>query len=156
MPSFRTFGLQPGEDVSNSPIEVLLIFLRLGCTSFGGPIAHLGFFRAEFVERRRWIDERGYSDLVALCQFMPGPASSQLAVAVVAQAVWGMARNLAPDAPRATLAVAAALLVLAVPSAAGQIGAIGLGAFAGLAVLPRPATQRSPPASTRTGAGSCA
>jgi chromate transporter len=194
MPSFRTFGLQPEEHVRDSPIEVLLIFLRLGCTSFGGPIAHLGFFRAEFVERRRWVDEGGYADLVALCQFMPGPASSQLgmalgllragplgmlaawigftlpsavgmlafaygveslgglidaawlkglklvAVAVVAQAVWGMARNLAPDAARATLAVAAALLVLAVPSAAGQIGAIGLGAFAGMALLPRPAS----------------
>ena len=173
-------------------IEVLLIFLRLGCTSFGGPVAHIGYFRAEFVERRRWVPEGGFADLVALCQFMPGPASSQLgmaigllragpagmvaawlgftlpsalamllfaygvealgdvsnaawlkglklvAVAVVAQAVWGMARSLAPDRPRATLAVAAALVTLAVPTALGQVGAIVLGAIVGVSVLPRP------------------
>ena len=167
--------------------EVLLIFLRLGCTSFGGPVAHIGYFRAEFVERRRWVPESGFADLVALCQFMPGPASSQLgisigllragppgmlaawlgftlpsalamllfaygvealgdvsnaawlkglklvAVAVVAQAVWGMARSLAPDRPRATLAVAAALVTLAVPSALGQVSAIVLGAIVGFA-----------------------
>jgi chromate transporter len=180
---------------SNSrALEVLLIFLRLGCTSFGGPVAHIGYFRAEFVERRRWLPEGGFADLVALCQFMPGPASSQLgmsigllragplgmlaawigftlpsallmlafaygvqavgdvsnaawlkglklvAVAVVAQAVWGMAQSLAPDRPRATLAIAAALIALAVPSSLGQIGAIVLGAIAGLLLLPRPAT----------------
>jgi len=168
-----------------SPIEVLRIFLRLGVTSFGGPVAHLGYFRAEFVERRRWLDEAAYADIVALCQFLPGPASSQtgisigifragllggffawlgftapsavamilfgygvkafgnladsawlhglkiVAVAVVAQAVWGMARNLCPDRERATMAVSAAMLVLAIPSAPGQIGAIAAGGLIG-------------------------
>ena len=81
-PPYRP-GASPGADVAGkapdagSPLEVLLIFLRLGCTSFGGPIAHLGYFRAEFVERRRWLTERAYVDLVALSQFLPGPASSQ-------------------------------------------------------------------------------
>jgi chromate transporter len=175
--------------------EVLLTFLRLGCTSFGGPVAHIGYFRAEFVERRRWLPEASFADLVALCQFMPGPASSQLgmsigllragplgmlaawvgftlpsalamlafaygvealgdvssaawlkglklvAVAVVAQAVWGMAQSLAPDRPRATLAVAAALIALAVPSSVGQIAAIVLGAIVGLTLLPKAATK---------------
>jgi len=165
--------------------EVFRVFLRLGLTSFGGPVAHLGYFRAEFVERRRWLDETSYGDIVALCQFLPGPASSQVglaigivraglpgafaawlgftipsalalilfaygvaeigdlanapwlhglkivAVAVVAQAVWGMARTLCPDRNRVSLAVAAALLVLAVPSAAGQIGAIAVGGLIG-------------------------
>ncbi len=166
-------------------LDVLLVFLRLGVTSFGGPIAHLGYFRAELVERRKWLDEGSYADIVALCQFLPGPASSQVgmilgmvraglpgalaawagftlpsalamilfaygvgqlddlsrvawlhglmivAVAVVAQAVWGMARTLCPDRVRATLAVAAALLTLAVPSAPGQIGAILTGGLFG-------------------------
>ena len=169
--------------------EVLAVFLRLGLTSFGGPVAHLGYFREEFVTRRRWLDDRSYADLVALCQFLPGPASSQVgiaigllragytgalaawagftlpsalamvlfaygvaalgdvagsgwlhglkvaAVAVVAQAVLGMARALAPDRPRATLAVAAAILVLAVPSTWGQIGAIILGGAIGIILL---------------------
>lgn len=169
-----------------SAIEVLLAFLKLGLTSFGGPVAHLGYFRTEFVERRGWLDDRSYSDLVALCQFLPGPASSQVglalglgragwlgalcawigftlpsavalilfafgvnqwtalaqsgavhglkvvAVAVVAQAVWGMAKTLCPDRLRAGIAVAAALLVLAIPSAMGQIGAIIAGGVAGL------------------------
>ncbi|RKF35702.1 hypothetical protein BCY88_08655 [Paraburkholderia fungorum] len=61
---------------------VFLVFLRLGLTSFGGPIAHLGYFRTEFVTRRRWLSERSYADLVALCQFLPGPASSQVGVAL--------------------------------------------------------------------------
>lgn len=166
-------------------VEVLLAFLKLGLTSFGGPVAHLGYFRAEFVERRRWLDDKSYSDLVALCQFLPGPASSQVgialglgragwlgalaawlgftlpsavalilfavgvnewaalsqsgavhglkvvAVAVVAQAVWGMAKSLCPDRLRAGVAIAAALLVLAVPSAAGQIAAIVVGGVIG-------------------------
>ena len=178
---------------SGSAWDVLLIFLRLGCTSFGGPVAHIGYFRAEFVERRRWVPEVGFADLVALCQFMPGPASSQLgmsigllragplgmlaawvgftlpsallmlafaygvealgnvgdaswlkglklvAVAVVAQAVWGMAQSMAPDRPRATLAVAASLIALAIPSSIGQIGAIVLGAIVGVTLLPKPA-----------------
>ena len=62
--------------------EVLLAFLRLGLTSFGGPIAHLGYFHDEFVGRRRWLDEKTYADLVALCQFLPGPASSQVGLAI--------------------------------------------------------------------------
>jgi len=184
--------------VRGSPLEVLLVFLRLGCTSFGGPVAHIGYFHAEFVEGRRWVSESSFADLVALCQFMPGPASSQLgmsigllragpvglfaawtgftlpsallmlgfaygvqalgdvsnaawlkglklvAVAVVAQAVWGMARSLAPDRPRATLAVVAALIALAMPSSMGQIGAIAAGGVAGLILLPRPSATGAP------------
>jgi len=170
----------------HSPLAVFLIFLRLGLTSFGGPIAHLGHFRDEFVTRRQWLSERSYADLVALCQFLPGPASSQVgmalglsrsgyagalaawlgftlpsavalivfalgiashrdampsgvlqglkvvAVAVVAQAVWGMARNLCADGPRVTIMAAATCLVLLVPSAWGQVGVIGLAAVVGL------------------------
>lgn len=183
----RTPGPQtPGAGTGprGSALEVLRVFLRLGLSSFGGPVAHLGYFRTEFVERRRWLDDKSYADLVALCQFLPGPASSQaglalglrragwagaaaawigftlpsavalilfafgvaewsglaasgavhglkvVAVAVVAQAVWGMARSLCPDRLRAGIAIAAALAVLAVPTAAGQIGAIALGALA--------------------------
>ncbi len=172
-----------------SAFEVLRIFLRLGLTSFGGPVAHLGYFRAELVERRRWLDEPAFADIVALCQFLPGPASSQtgislgilraglpggfaawlgftapsavamilfgygvtrfgdlahapwlhglkiVAVAVVANAVWGMARNLCPDRPRATIAIGAAILALGIPSAAGQIGAIAAGGLIGWALL---------------------
>ena len=62
--------------------EIFRIFLRLGLTSFGGPIAHLGYYRREFVERRQWLDERAYADLVALCQFLPGPASSQVGFSI--------------------------------------------------------------------------
>jgi chromate transporter len=166
--------------------SVFLIFLRLGLTSFGGPIAHLGYFRNEFVTRRQWLTERSYADLVALCQFLPGPASSQVgialglsrsgyagalaawagftlpsaialilfalgiasygdamppgvlhglkvvAVAVVAQAVWGMARNLCPDAPRITIMAAATCFVLLVPSAWAQVGVIAIAAAIGL------------------------
>jgi chromate transporter len=171
-------------------IEVLAVFLRLGLTSFGGPVAHLGFFRDEFVRRRRWLAEAAYADLVALCQFLPGPASSQVgisiglsragllgalaawigftlpsaialvlfaygvgtlelmlgggwlhglkvaAVAVVAQAVLGMMRNLAPDRERASLAIGAAVITLALPGALGQIGAIVLGAVIGATLFP--------------------
>jgi chromate transporter len=177
------------EGQGGSPFEVLRVFLRLGLTSFGGPVAHLGHFRAEFVERRHWLDEGAYADIVALCQFLPGPASSQtgisigllraglpgalcawlgftapsalamilfgygvtalgnladsawlhglkiVAVAVVAQAVWGMARNLCPDRERATIAVGAAMVVLAIPSAPGQIGAIAAGGLIGWRLL---------------------
>jgi chromate transporter len=173
-----------------SCLSVFLAFLRLGLTSFGGPVAHLGYFRGEFVARRQWLDEAAYTDIIALCQFLPGPASSQVgitigilraglpgalaawlgfsgpsaiamiafgygvaqlgdiaqapwlhglkivAVAVVAQAVWSMARTLCPDRLRATMAVAAALLVLALPNAVGQIGAIVLGALIGWRLLP--------------------
>ena len=180
-------------------LEVLWVFLRLGVTSFGGPIAHLGYFRAEFVERRKWLDEAAYTDIIALCQFLPGPASSQVgiilgmlraglaggfaawlgftmpsalaliafaygvgslgdishvawlhglkivAVAVVAQAVWGMAQSLCPDRERATLAVAATLLTLAIPSAAGQIGAIVAGGVIGWRFLPSTNNAKAAP-----------
>lgn len=73
----------PEDDISKgSALEVLLAFLKLGLVSFGGPAAHLGYFRTEFVERRRWLDDRAYSDLVALCQFLPGPSSSQLGIGI--------------------------------------------------------------------------
>jgi chromate transporter len=171
----------------SSAWTVLAVFLKLGLTSFGGPVAHLGYFREEFVTRRKWLDDRSYADLVALAQFLPGPASSQVgiavgliragylgslaawagftlpsaiamvlfaygvsylgggidsgwlhglkiaAVAVVANAVLGMMRSLASDRERATLAVASAVVVLAMPSAWGQIGAIVAGALVGLA-----------------------
>ncbi|MGY6634371.1 MAG: chromate efflux transporter [Alkalilacustris sp.] len=170
------------------PSEVLGAFFRLGLTSFGGPIAHLGYFRDEFVTRRRWLSEAAYADLVALCQFLPGPASSQVgfalglmragwlgglaafvaftlpsalilvvfaltaaaiagpvgtgalaglkivAVAIVAQAVVGMARALCPDAARAGIAVAAVAVLAFVPGAFGMVGAIVLGGIAGLAL----------------------
>lgn len=178
------FGRERG-----SAAEVFAAFLLLGLRSFGGPVAHIGYFRAEFVGRRRWVDEAVFADLFALSQFMPGPASSQLgmglgllragapgllaawlgftlpsallmggfaygvaalgdvaeapwlkglklvAVAVVAQAVWGMARTLAPDRLRATLAVLGALVTLSAPAAVGQVAAIALGAVAGLVLL---------------------
>ncbi|OAF04820.1 chromate transporter [Bradyrhizobium centrolobii] len=171
---------------TGSPLEVLRIFLKLGLTCFGGPIAHIGYFRDEFVVRRKWIDEHAYADLVGLCQFLPGPASSQVgfsiglmragylgalaawtgftlpsaaalivfaygagaltgpagagllhglkltAVAIVAQAVWGMARNLCPDRERASIAAVAALILLLSTSSVVQIGAIVLGGLAGL------------------------
>lgn len=162
-------------------------FLRLGLTSFGGPVAHLGFFREEFVAKRKWLTERAYADLVALCQFLPGPASSQVgfalgyqraglagafaswfaftlpsalimiacaygiafvdadaawlqglkvaAVAVVAHAVWGMASRLCPDRARATLAILAAVAVLAVGTAWIQVGVIALGLIIGWAIF---------------------
>ena len=173
----------------HSAWSVFLIFLRLGLTSFGGPVAHLGYFRTEFVTRRAWLDERSYADLVALCQFLPGPASSQVgmgigfgrggptgalaawagftlpsalamilfalgiqhwgrmpegvvhglkvvAVAVVAQAVWGMMRNLCPGRTHKIIMLAAAAFLLALPSAWNQIivilaaAAVGRWAFA--------------------------
>ena len=66
----------------HTPWAVFLIFLRLGLTSFGGPIAHLGYFRNAFVIQRQWLTERSYADLVGLCQFLPGPASSQVGMAI--------------------------------------------------------------------------
>lgn len=171
---------------TGSPREVFQIFLRLGVTCFGGPIAHIGYFREEFVIRRRWLDEHAYADLVGLCQFLPGPASSQVgfsiglmragyagglaawagftlpsaillvlfaygakavtgpngagllhglklvAVAIVAQAVWGMARTLCPDRARASIAVTVALIVLFTTSPFAQIAAIVSGGIAGL------------------------
>src|SRR5471032_908851 len=173
-----------GSGEQHSGWEIFRIFLRLGLTSFGGPIAHLGYFHEEFVVRRKWLEEHAYADLVALCQFLPGPASSQVgfalglsrrglagglaawlgftlpsavllfafatlfagfaggdaaihglkivAVAVVAQALWGMARSLTPDVRRIAIAVAAALIVSFLAGSFGQIAAIALGAVAGL------------------------
>jgi chromate transporter len=173
--------------IQGNPGEVFKAFLKLGLMSFGGPIAHLGYFRAEFVERRRWLSERAYVDLVALSQFLPGPASSQtgfaiglmrggylgglaawigftlpsavllllfaygagriadsplgagllhglklVAVAIVAQAVLGMARSLCPDRQRASIAVLAIILMLLVSGSLGQVAAIILGGLAGL------------------------
>jgi chromate transporter len=180
---------KPERSWQDSPWRIFLVFLHLGLTSFGGPIAHLGFFRTEFVDRRRWLDEAHYADVVALSQFLPGPASSKVgiiigvlrggipgalaawlgftmpsalaliafgygvsalgnlsgagwlhglkivAVAVVAQAVWGMARNLCPDRERLAIAAAATVVVLAVPSSAGQIAAIVLGGVIGWRLL---------------------
>ena len=171
--------------------EVFLVFLKLGLTSFGGPIAHLGYFRDEMVTRRRWLSDHAYADLVALCQFLPGPASSQVgfalglmragwpgafcafaaftlpsalillvfalsaetiagtigagalnglkivAVSIVAQAVWGMAKNLCPDRQRATIALGAVAVLAFVPGAFGMVTAIALGGLAGLIVGPR-------------------
>src|SRR6476661_6783827 len=167
MDSAPTSDSQPADRVS--AWSVFLAFLRLGLTSFGGPIAHLGYFRTEFVERRQWLSESSYADIVALCQFLPGPASSQVgftigilrgngllgglaawlaftmpvaegilhglklvAVAVVAQAIWGMANSLTPDRPRAAIALAAVAIVVFIGGSFGQIGAIALGAMAGL------------------------
>jgi chromate transporter len=176
---------EPGR---RSWITIFLTFLRLGCTSFGGPIAHLGYFRNEFVVRRKWLDESTYADIVGLCQFLPGPASSQVgftiglvaggpmgalaawtgftlpsallmfgfayghnlfagrlgsgilhglqlvAVAVIAQAVWGMMQKLTPDRTRATISVLAAGFVLLSPRGSSQLAAIAVGAILGLAV----------------------
>ena len=175
-------------DASESRVgEVFTTFLKLGLTSFGGPVAHLGYFRDELVVRRKWLDETAYADLVALCQFLPGPASSQVgfslgilrgngllgglaawfaftmpsalilfafaigaaaftgpvaegflhglklvAVAVVAQAIWGMSRSLTPDRTRAGIALAAIAIVVFFTGSFGQIAAIALGACAGL------------------------
>jgi chromate transporter len=174
--------------VKGSVLEVLGVATRLGLTSFGGPVAHLGYFREEYVRRRRWISEDAYADLVALCQFLPGPTSSQVgvaigilraglpgaiaswlgftlpsaiilvafafglqragvtdtgwlhglkiaAVAVVANAVWGMARSLAPDRERATVAILSAIVVLAWPGAPGQVLVIALAGLIGWRLL---------------------
>ncbi len=172
-------------EMRGSAVEVFSVFLRLGLTCFGGPIAHLGYFREEFVVRRKWLDEKTYTDLVALCQFLPGPASSQVgfsiglirarycgalaawtgftlpsaialilfaygastlhgkfgdgflhglrlvAVAIVAQAIWGMSRTLCPDRKRASIATVVALIILVSNSPVAQVGAILLGGIAG-------------------------
>ncbi len=166
-------------------LEVLRVFAKLGISSFGGPVAHLGYFRQEIVVRRAWVDEAAYADLIGLCQFLPGPSSSQTgialgmtraglkgglaawlgftlpsaialtvfayvttlfkgivqagwlhgllvaAVAVVASAVWGMAKTLCPDLPRATMAIAAAVILLLWPLAVVQIGIIALAGVCG-------------------------
>jgi chromate transporter len=187
-------GGVPLGDRDGSLLEVLGASTRLGLTSFGGPIAHLGYFREEYVVRRKWIDEAHYADLVALCQFLPGPASSQVgmalgimragvlgglvawlgftlpsaialvafaygvqafgvadagwlhglkvvAVAVVAQAVWGMGRNLAADRRRGSFAIAAALVVLASRTALTQVLVIAVAGVLGWLLLPAPASR---------------
>jgi chromate transporter len=176
-----------------SAVEVFWVFLKLGLTSFGGPIAHLGYFRDELVGRRHWIDDAGFADLAALCQFLPGPASSQVgfavgvlrgrgllgglaawtaftipsalvliafalaasafagtvaegvlhglklvAVAVVAAAIWGMARTLTPDRERAVIAVAAVAIVASFGGTLGQVAAIAVGALGGLRLCRAP------------------
>ena len=180
-------------------LEVLGVFSRLGLTSFGGPIAHLGYFRQEIVVRRKWLDEASYADLIALCQFLPGPSSSQtgialgisraglwgglaawlgftlpsailltlfayatsflhgatttgllngllvVAVAVVAQAVWGMATTLCPDRPRATMAIVSAIAILLWPIAIVQITIIVLAGLIGWRLLRK--TQQEAPIS---------
>lgn len=110
-------------------LEVLLVFLRLGLTSFGGPVAHLGYFREAFVARRKWIDEAGYADLVALCQFLPGPASSQVGFALGlkrAGALGGLAAWLGFTAPSAALMIAVAYGADWFASSEGQAVAHGL------------------------------
>ena len=93
---------------SSSPLEVLQAFTKLGLTSFGGPVAHLGYFHEEFVSRRKWLAERDHADLVALCQFLPGPASSQAGIGIgISRAglAGGLAAFLAFTAPSAPLLV---------------------------------------------------
>ena len=177
--------VESGRGSVGAVLEVAATFLRLGCISFGGPVAHLGHLRAEIVDRRQWLNDQHYGDLVALCQFLPGPASSQVvfalgmhragllgaivasvcftlpsallmigfayqvahvsemrgagwlhglklaAVAVVAQAVWGMGSKLCIDRPRLTLCVLSAATLLAVPGVMTQLGVIALGAAIG-------------------------
>jgi chromate transporter len=201
-PPAAQVSISPAQPASGGPgsgIAVLAAFLKLGLTSFGGPVAHIGYFRAEFVERRKWLDEASYVDLVALCQLLPGPASSQVgisigilraglpgalcawlgftapsaiamilfaygvtelgdlgrsawlhglkivAVAVVAQAVWSMARTLCPDRERATLAVGAAIVALFLPGTIGQIGVIVAGALIGWRLLPAASAPEAAP-----------
>ena len=185
-PDETSASLADNRPPRGSAAEVFAAFLRLGLTSFGGPVAHLGYFHEDIVVRRKWLEERTYVDLVALSQFLPGPASTKVgiaiglsragytgalaawagftmpsaialvlfgygvsslggalgsgwlhglkvaAVAVVANAVLTMMRSLAPDTARATLAVSAAILVLAAPSSFGQVIAIILGGVIGL------------------------
>lgn len=173
---------------AGSALDVLLVFLKLGLTSFGGPVAHIGYFRREFVERRRWLDDETFTDLVGLCQSLPGPASSQVgfsigllragwlggisawcgftlpsialliafaiiapsmggpigsglihglklvAVAVVAQAVWDMARRLCPDHRRAGIALVAIGLLAVLTTIYAQLIVIVLGALLGIAL----------------------
>ena len=174
---------------SGSVVEVGLVALKLGLTSFGGPIAHLGYYRSEYVVKRRWLDDAAYAELVALCQFLPGPASTQVgigvgtlragmlgglaawlgftlpsailmtafaffvqrfdvgsagwvhglkivAVAVVAQAIWGMAQQFCTDRVRASLALLAALVILLMPTAFAQVGVIAVAGLLGWRLFP--------------------
>lgn len=197
-----------GEKIPVHPSSVRQIFaafLRLGCTSFGGPVAHIGYYRNEFVDRRKWIDEGTYADLVALCQFLPGPTSSQvgmgigiarggiggalaawigftlpsaalmlafayglvaagdtlgsgwlqglkiMAVAVVANAVWNMAKNLCPDRTRQGFAILAAVLVLLWSGPVGHVAAIVAGAVLGRIFLGRNGTSAARPLALSVG-----
>src|SRR5438445_282297 len=173
-------------------LEVLAVATRLGLTSFGGPVAHIGYFREEYVTRRKWLDEATYVDLVALCQFLPGPASSQVGIAIgvtragllggvaawlgftlpsaialvafayglrvleVALAVWGMARALAPDRGRATIALLSAIGALLWSTGAAQVVIIAAAALVGLRFLPgtaaAPTTRAPVPVWRRLGA----
>ena len=201
----------PPEASRDSVGRLFLVFLRLGLTSFGGPVAHIGYFREEFVVRRAWLSEAAYAELVALCQFLPGPASSQVgmalglrragvagalaawagftlpsavalialglglsqgrmdqplaqgalhglkvaAVGVVAQAVWGMARQLCPDLRRRLLALAVAALALTWPTAWTQLvlmaaaAALGAAGVVRVPLVPAPGTRQVAPASSR-------
>ncbi len=195
----------PSGSDGSSIKSIFLVFLRLGLTSFGGPVAHLGYFREEFVHRRRWLDEQGYADLVALCQFLPGPASSQVgiaigllrggyrgslaawsgftlpsaialvlfalginhwgdglpdgilrglkivAVAVVAQAVWGMARNLCTDSTRISIMLLAACVVLLFSTSWTQVLVIAAGGLAGLLLFRMDDASRLAPFPARAG-----
>ena len=192
----------PTEARRDTVWHIFLIFLRLGLTSFGGPVAHIGYFRDEFVVRRAWLNETAYAELVALCQFLPGPASSQVgmalglqraghpgalaawagftlpsalalivlglglskwrldapaaqgalhglkvvAVAVVAQAVWGMARQLCPDGRRRLLALATAAAALAWPAPWTQVGLMAVAAGLGAAGAVRTPSAMPPDA----------
>ncbi|WP_248931135.1 chromate efflux transporter [Paenibacillus hamazuiensis] len=193
--------------------EILLVSTKLGITSFGGPVAHLGYFREEYVVRRKWLGEQAYADLVALCQFLPGPASSQVgigiglmrggwlgavaawlgftlpsvlllvlfafalqaypaegtgwlhglklaAVAIVAQAVWGMGKSLAPDRPRALIAVVTAIVTLLAPYAYAQVLLIAAAGALGFALLKVRAPEAAEPlrvtVSRRAGAAALA
>ena len=110
-------------------LEVFLVFLRLGLTSFGGPVAHLGYFRAEVVQRRAWLTEQGYADVVALAQFLPGPASSQTGFAVgLLRAGWpgALAAWLGFTLPSAVLMTAFALGVTRVGDVTGAGWLAGL------------------------------
>ena len=194
----ETFTDEVRHDPSKvSLLEILGVTTRLGLTSFGGPIAHLGYFHEEYVNRKRWVDEQSYAELVALCQSLPGPTSSMVgtaiglvraglpggllawlgftlpsalalvtfaygvtafgvesgagwlhglkvvAVAVVAQAVWGMARTLCPDRERATLGILTAIVALAWPTALGQVLPIIIAGLIGWRLFP---PANTPPA----------
>ncbi|MCC6527700.1 MAG: chromate efflux transporter [Polyangiaceae bacterium] len=194
-----TAPVEPHRATPGGLAEVAWVFLKLGCLSFGGPIAHLGYLRAELVVKRQWLDDAHYGDLVALCQFLPGPASSQVvfalgmqraglagallasacftfpsalamigfaygvdafgdlhgagwlhglklaAVAVVAQAVWGMGKKLCTDRARVTLCLASAAVLLAVPGAVTQIAVLAAGGLAGFGLYRHTITTAARP-----------
>lgn len=200
-----TLPVEPHRATPGGVAEVVAVFSRLGCLSFGGPVAHLGYLRAELVGERRWIDDARFGDLVALCQFLPGPASSQVvfalgmhragllgailasvcftlpsallmiafaygvavmgdlrsagwlhglklaAVAVVAQAVWGMGKKLCTDRARISICLLSAAVILGAPGALSQIGVIAAGGLAGWTLYRRTAATVSLPVEERAG-----